>query len=433
MSLFDQITGEIKKSGTAKTKEYTTTYETGIKALDNNNAIYEASTNTYRKGIDAGTLTLFIGQSGSGKTTAALNIAGNIVRPIKDAIVIHLDFERASKDSRVQSMLKFSDDEMKTKYKRYDSEISSEKFYALCKIIHKSKMVAYDEIKQDTGVKDENGKPFYELPPTIIILDSIATMYSDGTNAEEEMAGQMSTTAEAKLNNQIIKRLVASSILEQANIMIFAINHITTKIDINPMQKTPSALNYLKPNESLPGGSSFPFLANFLVKFTAKDKFDPNASSSTAKKYGIKGFLSEVTIIKSRTSESGRTFNLAFSQVEGFLDDISSMMYHEQEGLLEGTNRGYFIPTCPDTKFTAKTLHTIYSDPDNAEFRAKFDEYVNKYYVNIIPRSTKDKIRFDKTGKRYELYDVVEDIWYSPDDKKYYDFNFQEIQVEEVK
>lgn len=430
MSLFDQITGEIEKSGAGKTREHVTTYETGIKALDNNNAIYEASTNTYRKGIDAGTLTLFIGQSGSGKTTAALNIAGNIARDIKDAIVIHLDFERASKDARVQKMLNFTDEQMQNKYKRYDSEISSEKFYHLCNIIHKNKMANYDSIKVDTGKVDSAGKPIYDIPPTIIILDSIATMYSDGTNAEEELGGQMTTTAEAKINNQIIKRLVASSILEQANIMIFAINHITTKIDINPMMKTPAALNYLKPNESLPGGSSFPFLANFLVKFTAKDKFDPNAKSSSGTKYGIKGFLSEVTIIKSRTSESGRTFKLAFSQVEGFLDDVSTMMFLEENNLLEGSNRGYFIPTYPDLKFTAKTLHSIYSDPENGAFRAAFDEYASKYYKNIIPRASGDKIRYDEKNRRYELFDTAEDIWICTEDKKYYDYNFNQIEVE---
>ena len=430
MSLFDQITGAIEKNGAGRSRDYVKTYETGIKALDNNNAIYESSTNTYRKGIDAGTLTLFIGQSGSGKTTAALNIAGNIARDIEDAIIIHLDFERASKDARVQKMLKFTDEQMQTKYKRYDSEISSEKFYHLCKIIHKNKMESYDDIKVDTGLLDSAGKPIYDIPPTIIILDSVATMYSDGTNAEEEMSGQMSTTAEAKLNNQIIKRLVASSILEQANIMIFAINHITTKIDINPMQKTPAALNYLKPNESLPGGSSFPFLANFLVKFTSRDKFDPAAKSSSGTKYNIKGFLSEVTIIKSRTSESGRTFNLAFSQVEGFLDDISSMMFLEEHKLLDGSNRGYFIPTYPDVKFTAKTLHSVYTDPANEEFRVAFDEYASKYYKNIIPRALDDKIRHDEEGRRYDLVDAAEDIWQCEADKKYYDYDFQPVEVE---
>lgn len=433
MSLFDQITSEIEKNGVAKNRGYISTYETGIKILDNNNAIYNADTNSYLKGIDAGTLTMFIGQSGSGKTTAALNIAGNIVRDRENALIIHLDFERASKDARVKKMLRFSDEEFATKYERYDSEISSEKFYALCKLIHKQKMAMYDSIKVDTGVTDSKGNPIYELPPTIIILDSLATMYSDGTNQEEEMSGQMSTTAEAKLNNQIIKRLVASSILEQANIMLFVINHITTKIDINPMQKTPSALNYLKQNEALPGGSSFPFLANFLLKFTAKDKLDPNGKSSTNTRYGIKGFINEITIIKSRTSESGRTFRVAFSQVEGFLDDVSSMMFLEENKLLHGSNRAYYIPTYPDQKFTAKTIHTVYSDPENAEFRAAFDAYANKYMESIIPRTTDDKIRFDENGKRYELFDAAEDIWISPSDKerKYYDYDFNEVQVVE--
>lgn len=432
MSLFDQITGEIESKGLAKSRTFTMTYPTGLQALDNNNAIYNPSTNTYKKGIDAGTLTMFIGRSGTGKTTAALNIAGNIIRDFADGLIIHLDFERSSKDDRVQQMLNFSDDEFATKYKRYNSEISSQKFYKLCKQIADTKMENYDAIKLDTGAVDSAGNPIYELPPTIVIIDSIATMFSDTINEEEEMAGQMSVTAEAKMNNQIIKRLVASSAMEKANIMIFAINHITTKIDINPMQKTPNALNYLKQDEALPGGSSFIYLANFVLKFVAKDKLDPAGKSSTATRYGIKGFLTEVTIIKSRTSESGRTFNLALSQVEGFLNDVSNFMYLDENKLLEGSNRAYYIPTYPSVKFTAKTIHQIYTDPANADFRAAFDAYADKYYTNIIPRSVKDKIRTDSDGRRYELYDAAEDIWICKDDNKYYDFDFQPIEVEQV-
>lgn len=252
MGILDEINKVIDKEKIGSSKEYIPAYSTGIDVLDYGNASFNPDTNSVDIGLMAGTLTMFIGPSGSGKTTAALEIAGNIVRGFDNTTIIHADFERATSSNRAKTILDLSDEEFKEKYTKLNSGISSESVYKLCKAVAQVKKDKYEEIKYDTGHKDDKGDTIYELPPTIIIVDSIAAMFPENTNDEDELGGQMSATAAAKVNNQIIKRLIGSSTLEQGNIMIFAINHITTKVDINPMAKTPAALNFLKPDESLP-------------------------------------------------------------------------------------------------------------------------------------------------------------------------------------
>src|SRR5699024_9412914 len=109
----------------------------------------------------------------------------------------------------------------------------TESFYKTCRSIAKIKLADREKYEYDTGAKDDEGNPIMELVPTVIILDSVASMYSDQNSEEEEMSGQMSTTQQAKLNNQTIKRLTGASVLSDANLIILAINHVTTKLDVN--------------------------------------------------------------------------------------------------------------------------------------------------------------------------------------------------------
>ena len=60
----------------------------------------------------------------------------------------------------------------------------------------------------------------------------------------------MSATAAAKTNAAIFKRIIP--MLKSANIILFIINHINQKVDINPMMKSKSQVSYLKQNETLP-------------------------------------------------------------------------------------------------------------------------------------------------------------------------------------
>lgn len=255
MGLYDSIKDIIKEEGIS-TKDHFTSYPTGVDLFDYRIGFYDPISQEINTGLQSGKLFTVLGRSGSGKTTFAIQTAGSIVDKYDNGVVLHLDFEDATSVSRIMHLNNWDKETYNSKYQLLKGGISSEKVYSLAKGIEKTKKEKYDDIKIDSGKKDDEGNIIYELPPTVIIIDSVATMFSAKIIEEEQMGGQMDVTAQAKQNNTLIKRLSGSSLLSDANIIIIAINHITTKIDINPMQKTPAAINYLKQDESVPGKQS---------------------------------------------------------------------------------------------------------------------------------------------------------------------------------
>src|SRR5699024_8317734 len=311
---------------------------------------------------------------------------------------------------------------------------SAESVYELAKGIEKAKMDQYEELKVNTGRKDSDGNDIYELPPTVMIIDSVATMFSSKIVDEDVMGGQMDVTAQAKTNNQTIKRLSGSSTLSNGNIIIIAVNHITTKIDINPMQKAPADINYLKNTESVPGGSSFLYMANSMIKINPKDKLDPEGSSNQ-QKFGIKGYVSEIEIIKSRTSEAGRKVPIIYSQKDGFLNSLTNLNILKELNLLKGSPRSYYIEGKEDVKFTMKKFKSIYEE--NTEFAEFFDNYMKDVLRELIPDQGKldneEAVNSEDGSTENLTFKVVneEEGIYKGCDGKYYDEDRNEIEVEE--
>lgn len=430
-SLMNDIVGIIAKEKIGATKEFIDSYRTPLSLFDHRNGSYDLERDKAILGLTAGSLTTIIGKSGSGKTAYAIQSGTAIADQFKDSQIIHLDYERSTSINRIQSLSGWSDKKLKEKYILLNSNISAESLFSLCKATSKIKDERRKELQYDTGRVDEDGKKIYELPPTIVIVDSIATMFAKDNNEKEELGGQMESTAQAKTNNRIIKALIGSSALEVGNILIIAINHITTKIDINAFAKTPAELNYLSPNEATPGGTSFPFMSNVLIKVSAKDKLDPDAKSSSATKYGIKGFIAELELIKSRTAASGQKIRVVYSQQDGFLDNMTNLINLDDLGYIKGTPTGKFIESMPDVKFSNKTFRQVYDT--NPEFSKAFDKLASDVYVEAIPRSAKMteavKTKTNDDGLSITLEDKEQDIWSGPDGK-FYDGNFEEIEVD---
>ena len=242
--LFDMINETIQKEKLGEEIAFTPTYSSGIDVMDYRNGRIEKG--EVNVGFDGGRIVTVIGKSGSGKTSLAIKMACSIVEPYENGNIFHYDFERATNISRVKTISGWSDETLERKYKNLQRNIYSESIYKVVKAIDKLKNNPenYDEIKIDSGKKDEDGNPIYVLPPTVILLDSWALCIPEDISEEEKLSGQMSATSIARINNSIIKRLAGP--LERGNIILIAINHITQKIEINAFAKTQAAINYLK-------------------------------------------------------------------------------------------------------------------------------------------------------------------------------------------
>ena len=392
MGLIDEINKAVKDKNIGGSKKEMEMYTTGINYFDGRNCMYNVATGSYLRGLAEGSLNVVIGKSGSGKTTWAIQTACHIASKFENSQILHLDFEHSSSYPRILALSGWSKEVFDSKYTIMDSGISTESFYALCNTIKNIKTSKENRAKYeyDTGKVDEDGKPIKQLPPTIVILDSIAAMFPEKINEEEELSGQMSATATAKTNNQVIKRLVGASILEQANIIVIAINHITTSVDINTMAKSAADINYLGQNESMPGGKAFPYLANMLLKLTARGKLDPNASSSSGSKYGIKGYVSEFELIKSRTAPAGIKFEVIYSQTEGFLNDLTDLKNLSEAGYVKGSPRAYYFEELPDVKFTNKTFREVYKS--NPQLKEVTERLAREYYDSLVAKVERDEV-----------------------------------------
>jgi len=228
--LMDSFREVVSKEKIGEENYHTPHYSTGFDIFDYRNGRIES--NQPILGVDGGRILTAIGKSGSGKTTFIVQLAKNIVENYENGQIIHLDYERAMTRARIESLTGWSPETIKNKYMLLNRGITSESLYKMCKSIANLKLDPknYDTLKIATDKVDNNGNVVYELPPTVVIVDSWAVMVPKDISEEEELSGSMSASSIAKTNNAIIKRLTGT--LEQANILLCIINHITQKIEI---------------------------------------------------------------------------------------------------------------------------------------------------------------------------------------------------------
>ena len=402
MASISQLINQTIKKEDLGTEVFNPSYSMGLDLLDYRNGWIEEEKKCL--GITGGKITTFIGKSGSGKSTLAVQAAWNIVKDEENGQIIHLDYERAANKARISKMTGLPVAEIAATGEKYcylNSEIYSETLYKLVKAVHKLKLENAGDISKET-----NGKK--HLPPTVIIVDSMASMTPQNIVDEEELSGQMSATAMARTNNSIIKRI--NNIIGDANITILIINHITQKIEIGPV-KTKPLLNFLGQDETVPGGSSSIFLADTLIKLAPGPKLDE------AKDYGVKGFYVIAEYIKSRSNVSGIKMELIYEQSSGFDNLLTNVNMFKKEGVLQGSGQGgYFIPSYPEGKFKLKAIRDVF-DKDE-KLNVEFDKFVEEKYSMFLSEESCDPYAQD-----IELVENIKDNIWKATDGNYYTYD----------
>lgn len=313
-------------------------------------------------GITAGSYIEFIGKPSTSKTTTAVQIGANIVRPFDNGTVVHFDLEQAMNYSRIQALTKFSMKDMaEGKYILRQEKTTLEDMKKTIMEIYKEKMDKPDVYKYKTGKLNEFGEEIELFVPTVLILDSIATItMSLNENDKKDLAkleeigtqtDRMRLTGEiGRFFNEILPYI------RTANIILIAINQIKTNPGMGVV-KSPSEILYLKQDEALPGGKTPQFLAHILIKFVANGSEKYNFEED-----GFDGFGVNLAIIKSRTNQAGQTVPLIYDKVRGMDSLRSSVNYAKELGILGGNRNGYYIAGNKDHKFTLKDMHQNFKD-----------------------------------------------------------------------
>lgn len=167
------------------------------------------------------------------------------------------------------------------------------------------------------------------------------------------------------------------------NIILVVINHITENLSVSAMPVT-AQINYLKQNESLPGGSVAKFMTDTLIKITTGTKLEAD------KLYGIKGFEAKVEICKSRHAPAGRAVNMIYDQTNGFRNDLSMLDYVKSCGALKGNGMAYYIDGYDKTKFRLSNFKEKLDSDE--EFRNHFNATAESLLRASIKESDNFKI-----------------------------------------
>lgn len=379
-SLFRTKMKAIKDPRMSKESEPDFAYPTGFLTFDfmNGTVIHVKKDNmkfTYNSiGIVDGSMVTVIGRSSSGKTTWCVQTAGNIIRPFKSSCIWMDSVEGGIVDTRAQALLNMYGDEFKERWIPRNTGVTAENFYERIRYVHDLKMEVADQITYDTGAYTANGEKIYKMEPSVYILDSLAMLTPDKYTEEEELSGQMSVTAAAKVNTTVFKRIIP--MLKSANIILFVVNHITENVDISPFSKSQGQLSYLKPGERLGGGRAAIYVTNLLVRL------DDHSKMKSDEGLGIDGSLVDFTLLKSRTSAVGQKTTLVFNYSGGFDAELSLYYFLKTKKLVNGAGIGLYLGDRNDLKFSQKNLKTKLRE--NEEFRKVFISYCLQALQELI-------------------------------------------------
>lgn len=355
--------------------QHSVAYPFGFLTLDFlNGHIVEIGDKLYPQvGVVDGSINAIISRSGGGKTTFAIQGAGNIIRPFKTSCVFFDAAEVGTVLGRAMDLSGLDPYEFKDRFIIRDSGITTDSVYERIKMIYDIKMANYNDYVYNTGMIDHYGSPITKLEPTVYIMDSLKMIMPEKIQVDE--ATNMAGAQTAKANADMFTRLLP--MCRAANIIIIIINHITTDVNTGVMPKK-SQLAYLKQGESLPGGKTATYLQNNVFRFDDKSKLKSEEA------FGIDGAIVAASIVKSRTNKAGKDCTLVFNQELGFDPDLSLFLMLKEEGILEGGGAYLKLPN-HESKFTQKAFKDkLYSEPD---FYAAFVEIC----VTVLKKELMDR------------------------------------------
>ena len=379
-----------------KTNVTVVSYKTGIPVLDYYLGylvnVYDENDNLIdcypEIGIPAGSFCTFIGKPSTSKTSTAVSIAANIVRPFKNGAVFHFDLEQAMTMSRIQNLTRMKMSEIMDKYILRQEKTTLEDMKKTIIGIYREKMAQPDIYKYKPGKKNEFGEEIEIFEPTVIILDSIATItmgINENVKKELEKLEEIGTQTDRMRLTGEIGRFFNEILpyLRIANIILIAINQIKT----NPGMGVPQAseILYLKQGEALSGGKAPQFLAHILLKFVAV-----GGETYKQQEDGFDGFGVRAEIIKSRVNQAGQMVPLVYDKIRGVDAIRTTIAYAKEMGLTGGNKNRFYFVGHDDTKFSLTKVHQEFRD--NRElFKIMYDTVIPVLHTRLSTITEEEK------------------------------------------
>lgn len=226
-SLMDEIDNDKKSFGYS---EKQTMVKTDIPLFDYLNAQWEYTElgKELNAGIDMGKPIYVVGKPGSGKSSFAIQMIGNIMRKFEESDLYIFDFEQSHTEGRIKSLTGFDETYFSGPGKRISIksvDIYGETVLDMVYKIYKFKMENKKALMvdhPDGKIDPTTGQVKKMLPPTFIFIDSIASMQSKAVAEAEEIPGQTQGGRTAIFNKGLINKTMQPCLA--ANIIIVMID-----------------------------------------------------------------------------------------------------------------------------------------------------------------------------------------------------------------
>ena len=333
----------------------------------------------YKVGVESGKSIMIVGKPGSGKSSFGIQLAASIMKKYDESTLIIYDFEQSHSETRIKSLTGMTDEYFNDHVTIKSTGIYTESVLKLIKQIAEFKKENEKQllIENKEGVKDSDGNLVKILPPTIVFVDSLASMRTKDSLNTDDMASLTAGARNAVSNKDFYNKILQPCV--ESNIVFIAINHINDNpaMGVTP----PSAMTrYLKNTEAISGGKAVLYLSNLLIRIEAGTKLEAN------EKYGVKGFVASISTIKSRNSEGGKSVDYIFSQKEGFDEDLSEFEYLKANGKIKGAGIGLYLEGHETEKFR---MSNIKEKLQNQSFRTAFKSLVLETLQENLTASSK--------------------------------------------
>lgn len=357
-----------------------------------------------RVGQAAGTFNMLIGSSGCGKSTLAAQLSSNIIRQYKNGNILHFDAEQRMDISRIEniSKLPISDFEENGRYILKSGLLGLDTVQEMLVKLYAAKMHNKESLTIEMPYTDEFGRKVKILQPTVVILDSITTIINETfsiDNAKElTAAAQLQSNTEGARFAKSIKGFFRDvlPLLKEANIIVYAINHINSNMSMNSFIPVSKQQMYLRQDESIPGGRILLYYPFNIIKLTAKPSDNFKESED-----GFDGHLVMVEPIKSSSNQSGNdskgvSFDMVFSFKNGFDSLRSIIHYGREKSLITGNKNKLKFKDNPKYNFDFKDIY-------NEVNKHPIWEDIVKYIIPELKEhlSFVDHFQFDTRSMNY--------------------------------
>ena len=282
--------------------------------------------------------------------------------------------EQSMNYSRIQNLTKFKTCELKDKYVLRQEKTTLEDMKKTIIKLYMEKVNNPDLYKYKTGKLDEFGKEIELFEPSVIILDSIATITMGLNENDKKELAQLeevsSQTDRMRLTGEIGRFFnEILPYLRTANIIFIAINQIKTNPGMG-IVKSPAEILYLAQDEALPGGKTPQFLAHILLKFVAV-----GSEKYTYEDNGFDGFGIRTNIIKSRVNQAGQTVPLVYDKIRGIDALRSTIAYAKEMGLTGGNKNATYFLNAKERKFPLTSVHDAFRE-DKSLYKLMYENVV---------------------------------------------------------